>query len=204
MIWCSLCTHRWHVWATRRFGRNISLVNSAPLLPKRSDNHAHCIVHTRTPCHYKHDSSRKNWIKVQSSWRSSRTVNTRLCSGHANACRWQRKIPTGRNIIVIIYLPSPFTSTYPLTLRVVGSPQTTSQSVSSILLCSPLPSGTWRTSGPSIPWCCLATFYIFVYLKKKKRRWGMNGRTPPYLCVVFIVPMVMSKQRRFRLCQWWS
>ena len=32
--------------------------------------------------------------------------------------------------------------------RVVGAPQMTSQSVSSIFLCSPLPSGTRRTPGP--------------------------------------------------------
>ena len=32
--------------------------------------------------------------------------------------------------------------------------------VSSIFLCSPLPSGTWnwKSSGLSIPWCCLPTF----------------------------------------------
>ena len=32
-----------------------------------------------------------------------------------------------------------------------------SQPVSSIFLCSPLPSGTWRTPGLSIPWYCLPT-----------------------------------------------
>ena len=36
-----------------------------------------------------------------------------------------------------------FTFTYPLTTRVFGAPQMTSQPVSSVLLCSPLPSGTW-------------------------------------------------------------
>ena len=34
---------------------------------------------------------------------------------------------------------------YSLTARVVGAPQIISQPVSSILLCSPLPSRTWRT-----------------------------------------------------------
>ena len=34
-------------------------------------------------------------------------------------------------------------------------PQMTSQPVSSIFLCFQLPSGTWRTPGLSIPWCCL-------------------------------------------------
>ena len=33
----------------------------------------------------------------------------------------------------------------------------TSQPVSSIFLCSPLPHGTWRTPGMSILWCCLPT-----------------------------------------------
>ena len=36
---------------------------------------------------------------------------------------------------------------YPLIARVVGVPQMISQPVSSILPCSPLPSGTWRTPG---------------------------------------------------------
>ena len=43
------------------------------------------------------------------------------------------------------------------TVRVIGAQQTTSQTVSSIFLCSPLPSGTWRTPGLSIPWYCLPT-----------------------------------------------
>ena len=46
---------------------------------------------------------------------------------------------------------------YPLTTRVVRAPQMISQPVSSIFPCSPLPSGTWRTPGLSIPWCCLPT-----------------------------------------------
>ena len=39
----------------------------------------------------------------------------------------------------------------PLTARVVVAPQVISQPVSSIFLCSPLPYGTWRTPGLSIP-----------------------------------------------------
>ena len=46
---------------------------------------------------------------------------------------------------------------YPLTAMVAGAPQMTSQPVSSIFLCSPLPSGTWRPLGLSIPWCYLPT-----------------------------------------------
>ena len=40
---------------------------------------------------------------------------------------------------------------YPLTARVVGALQMISQPVSFIFPCSPLPSGTWRTPGLSIP-----------------------------------------------------
>ena len=43
----------------------------------------------------------------------------------------------------------------PLTARVVGAPQMILQPVFSIFPCSPLPSGTCRTPGLSIPWCCL-------------------------------------------------
>ena len=52
---------------------------------------------------------------------------------------------------------STFTFTYPLTARVIWASQLTSQPVFSSFLCSPLPSGTWRTPGLSIPWCCLPT-----------------------------------------------
>ena len=47
--------------------------------------------------------------------------------------------------------------TYPLTARVVGASQMISLPVSSIFLCSPLPSWTWRTPGLFIPRCCLPT-----------------------------------------------
>ena len=53
-----------------------------------------------------------------------------------------------RFIIIIIY---------PLTARVAGAPQMISQPVFSIFPCSPLPSGTCRTPGLSIPLCCLPT-----------------------------------------------
>ena len=46
---------------------------------------------------------------------------------------------------------------YPLTARVFGAPQMISQPVSSIFPCSPLSSGTCRTPGLSVPWCCLPT-----------------------------------------------
>ena len=46
---------------------------------------------------------------------------------------------------------------YSLTAKVIGTPQMISQPVFSIFPCSPTPSGTWRTPGLSIPWCCLPT-----------------------------------------------
>ena len=52
-----------------------------------------------------------------------------------------------------------FNFTNALTARVVGALQVTSQPASSILLCSPLPSGTRRTPGPSIPWFYLPTSF---------------------------------------------
>ena len=45
----------------------------------------------------------------------------------------------------------------PLTTRVVGAPQMILQPVFSIFPCSPLPSGTCRIPGLSIPRCCLPT-----------------------------------------------
>ena len=56
---------------------------------------------------------------------------------------------------------------YPLTARIVGAPQMSSQPVSSIFLCSPLPSGTWQTPGLSVPWCCLppsSSVYLVFFL----------------------------------------
>ena len=48
---------------------------------------------------------------------------------------------------------------YTFSAGVVGPPQMTSQPVSSAFLCSPLPSGTWRTPGRSIPWWCFHTSF---------------------------------------------
>ena len=50
--------------------------------------------------------------------------------------------------------------TYPLTAGAVGAPQLTSQPVSPVSFCSPLPSGTWRTPGLSIPWCLTTSFSV--------------------------------------------
>ena len=57
-----------------------------------------------------------------------------------------------------------FTFTYPFTTRDAGAPQVTPQPVSSIFLCSQLPSGSWRTLGLSIPWCCLPHFHCLSCL----------------------------------------
>ena len=69
---------------------------------------------------------------------------------------------------------------YPLTAGIVGAPQITSKPVSSIFLCSPLPSGTWRTPSLSIPWCCLSTFFsvclVFFPFSLLLRPDLMNGR----------------------------
>ena len=56
---------------------------------------------------------------------------------------WRRYAISKTQVIIIII--------YPLTMRVVGTPQMASQPVFSIFPCSPLPSGTWQTPGLSIP-----------------------------------------------------
>ena len=69
----------------------------------------------------------------------------------------------------IIIIISPFIA------RVVGAPQMISQPVFSISPCSPLPSGTWKTPGLSIPWCCLPTSssvcLVFFPLSMCLARW---------------------------------
>ena len=73
---------------------------------------------------------------------------------------------------------------YPLSATVAGAPQMISQPVSSIFPCSSLPSGTWRTLGLSIPWCCLSTSssvcLVFFPLSLCLARWFwpdlMNGK----------------------------
>ena len=71
-----------------------------------------------------------------------------------------------------------------LTVRVVGAPQMISRPVSCIFSCFPLPFGTWRTPGLSIPWCCLPTTssvcLVFFPLSLCLARWFwpdlMSGR----------------------------
>ena len=69
----------------------------------------------------------------------------------------------------------------PLTARVVGAPLMILQPVFSIFPCSPLPSGTCRTPGLSIPGCCLRTSSsVFLVFCPRPRGltfswWGCHG-----------------------------
>ena len=88
------------------------------------------------------------------------------------------KVSSRRQFIIIIII------IYPLTARVVGAPQMSSQPVSFIFPCSPPPSGPWQTPGLSIPWCCLPTsssvclVFFSLSLCLATRFWPdlMNGR----------------------------
>ena len=63
----------------------------------------------------------------------------------------------------------------PLTARVIGAPQMILQPVFSIFPLFPLPSGTRRTPGLSIPWCCPPTsssvYLVFFPLSLCLARW---------------------------------
>ena len=84
--------------------------------------------------------------------------------------------------------PSPSSSShYHLSLHREGRWGTTDDFTTSSLhfyFCSPLPSGTWQTSGLSIPWCCLPTSssvcLVFFHLSLCLAKWFwpdlMNGR----------------------------
>ena len=105
--------------------------------------------------------------------RASLVFQITITCSEITKCHWLR--PVWRVIIINIY---------PLTTRVVGAPQMISQPVFSIFLCSPLPSGTWRTPVLSTPWCCLPTsssvYLVFFSLSLCLARWIwpdlMNGR----------------------------
>ena len=93
---------------------------------------------------------------------------------------------------------------YPLTTKVVGAPQMISQPVFSIFLSSPLPTGTWRTPGLSIPWCLptsSSVCRVFFPLSLCLARWFlpdlMNGRHDRTTAVC--VPL----QRSGGLCVVW-
>ena len=86
----------------------------------------------------------------------------------------------------------------PLTARVVGAPQMVLQPVSSISPCSPLLSGTCRTPGLSIPWCCLPTSSsfcrVFFPLSLCFARWFLarpdEPETRPYHCSMRLFTIV--------------
>ena len=75
-----------------------------------------------------------------------------------------------------------------------------SQPDSSISPCPPLPSGTWRTPGLSIPWCCLPTSsssvcLVFFPLSLCLARWFTRPdkwETWPYHCSLCLFTMVRS------------
>ena len=89
-------------------------------------------------------------------------------------------------VCCVLYGPPKHTSPYlfPLTARVVRTSKMISQPVSSIFLCSPLPSWTWQTPCMSIPWFCLPTSspvcLVFLPLSLCLARWFwqdlMNGK----------------------------
>ena len=71
---------------------------------------------------------------------------------------------------------------YPLTARVVGASQTTSQPVSSLFLCSPLPSGSWRT--PGLCYWHGDMQYVTTQIK--------HGRTSPSIQAVQVMHNLLS------------
>ena len=98
---------------------------------------------------------------------------------------------------------------YPSAARVAGAPQMISQPVSSIVPCSSLPSGTWRTPGLSIPWCCLPTSpslcLVFFPLLLCLARWFwqdlMNGRHDHTTAVIRLClkPLSIFKWQRYEI-----
>ena len=97
-------------------------------------------------------------------------------------------------IIIIVII-------YPLTTSVAGAPQMIVQPVFSIFPCSPLPSGTCRTPGLSIPWCCLPTSSsvcpVFLPLSLCLVRWFwpdlMNGKQDHTTAVAYAMKNIVDK-----------
>ena len=96
---------------------------------------------------------------------------------------------------------------YPLTARVVGG--TTDDFTSFFHFpCSPLPSGTLRTSGLSIPWCsvptsssvCLVFFPLSLYLARWFRPDLMNGRHDHTNCSLHLITMVRRSSSGLIAC----
>ena len=101
-------------------------------------------------------------------------------------CRYLKIKITGCIIIIIIITIITIITIIikTLTARVVGAPHMILQPVFSFYPCSPLPFGTCRTQGLSIPWCCLPTSssvcLVFFPLSLCLARWSwsdlMNGK----------------------------
>ena len=93
------------------------------------------------------------------------------------------------------------------------APQMISQPVSSIFLCSPLPSGTWRTPGPSISWYCLpisfSICFIFFSLSLCLARWFRQIWWMGYMSILLYVfhdglrVVRLPTESWQRLLQWW-
>ena len=89
-------------------------------------------------------------------WLSHRTSRISRLVASDNRCRDEEYTPVLHfnrldSIFSIIIIINPWTA------RVVGASQIIMQPVCSIFPCSALPSGTCRSPGLSIPWCCLST-----------------------------------------------
>ena len=102
-----------------------------------------------------------------------------------SALIWARKKASQWCMCIIVIIINSLTS------RVVRAPHIILQPVFSIFPCSPLPSGTCRTPGLSIPWCCLpissSVCLVFFPLSVCLARWFwpdlMNGKHDPTTAV---------------------
>ena len=94
-----------------------------------------------------HLGSDNHWKRTQQSVQSTRKVTN---------AKTDPKYLLWQFLYVVIQLSSHHLI-YPLTTKVVRTLQMISQPVSSMFPCSPLPSGTLRTPGLSIPWGSIPT-----------------------------------------------
>ena len=166
VVWCFLCSAAkfcyFYDWLKKKKKEKSRLATTLAKLYAGSNFWAQCSWYTSVLdlTHHLH-----GLLRAYTANRLRRIVST-------SALSWN----VGGFIIIIIV--------YPLSARAVGTPQMISQPVSSIFLSSPLPSGTWRTPGLSIPWCCLpissSVSLVFFPLSLCLARWFgpelMNGK----------------------------